>query len=132
MNSLDIDELRKKLVHLKDHFGVILYGSHVEGSARPTSDIDIVIVSHNDNQEENLNLQKRLLGVLPLIFDIRVFELFPIFVQISVIETYDVIYGDRLDISEYFYSYRKKWNDCKHRILSNQHSSYRERLSLIK
>ncbi len=51
---------------------------------------------------------------------------------VSIIDNYKVVFGDILEISEYFYSVRKKWDDCKHRILSNQFSSYRERLALIK
>ncbi len=45
---------------------------------------------------------------------------------------YQVVFRDPLEISEYFYSFRKKWDDCKYRIFSNQFSSYSERLSLIK
>jgi len=72
------------------------------------------------------------LGQFPLKFDVRVFELFPIDIQISIIQNYEVLFGDPLEISEYFYEFRKKWDDCKHRILSNQFSSYHERLSLSK
>jgi hypothetical protein len=69
--------------------------------------------------------------MFPIKFDVRVFELFPIDIKISIIQNYEVIFGDPLEISEYFYHVRKKWDDCKHRILSNQFSSYRERLSLL-
>ena len=72
------------------------------------------------------------MGQFPLKFDVRVFELFPIDIQISIVQNYEVLFGDPLEISEYFYSFRKKWDDCKYRILSNQFSSYNERLSLNK
>ncbi len=132
MKSDELDILRDKLKPLNKKFEVIVYGSYVEGGMRPDSDIDIAILSHETNTEKNIKLQEELLGMLPLKFDIRVFELFPIYIQISIIENYRVIFGNPLEISEYFYLYRKKWDDCKHRILSNQFSSYRERLSLIK
>lgn len=90
------------------------------------------MISLEKNLEKNIELQERLLGKFPLTFDIRVFELFPIYIQISIIDNYKVVFGDILEISEYFYSIRKKWDDCKHRILSNQFSSHRERLALIK
>ena len=132
MRSLEIEELRENLRSLKEKYDVILYGSHVEGGTRPNSDIDIAVISLEKNVEKNIELQEKLLGKFPLTFDIRVFELFPIYIQISIIDNYKVVFGDILEISEYFYSVRKKWDDCKHRILSNQFSSHRERLALIK
>ncbi len=127
-----IDEIKHILAPLKEKYEVILFGSAVEGGLRPKSDIDIAILSHNQNEKKNIKFQKELLGKFPLKFDIRVFELFPIYIQISIIQNYKVIFGNPLEISEYFYNFRKKWDDCKHRILSNQFSSYLERLSLIK
>ncbi len=132
MSSLKIDNLAETLKPLKEKYELVLYGSEVEGGVRPDSDIDIGVITRETNIETNIKIQKELLGIFPLNFDVRVFELFPIYIQISIIETYQVIFGDILEISEYFYSFRKKWDDCKHRILSNQFSSYRERLNLIK
>ena len=126
-----INEVRKLLTPFQNKFEVILYGSYVEGAVRPNSDIDIAIISREKDLRQNLKLQKEVLGKVSSHFDIRVFELLPIYIQISIINNYQVIFGDALEISEYFYFYRKKWDDCKYRILSNQFSSYRERLSLI-
>jgi len=126
-----INELRKLLVPFQNKLEVILYGSYVEGAVRPNSDIDIAIISREKDVRQNLKLQKEVLGKVSSKFDIRVFELLPIYIQISIISNYQVIFGNPLEISEYFYLYRKKWDDCKYRILSNQFSSYRERLSLI-
>ena len=108
-----------------------MYGSQVEGGSRPSSDVDIAVITRKVSREENVKIQEELLGILPLKYDIRVFELYPIYIQISIIENYKVVLGDPLEISEYIYRYRKKWDDCKHRILSNQFLSYKERLSLI-
>lgn len=132
MKSPKIDELGKILASLKETSEIILFGSAVEGAMRPKSDIDIAVLSRNQNQKRNIDLQKELLGKFPLKFNLRVFELLPIYIQISIIQNYNVIFGDPLKISEYFYNFRKKWDDCKHRILSNQFSSYHERLSLLK
>jgi len=126
-----INELRKLLAPFQNKFEVILYGSYVEGAVRPNSDIDIAIISREKDVRKNLKLQKEILGKVSSKFDIRVFELLPIYIQISIINNYQVIFGNPLEISEYFYFYRKKWDDCKNRIFSNQFSSYRERLSLI-
>lgn len=130
MNSLRIEEIRGAILSLKDRFEVILFGSFVENNLRPTSDIDIAVISRKQDTESNIQLQKELLGQFPSKFDVRVFELFPIYIQISIIQQYEVLFGDPLDISEYFYEFRKKWDDCKHRILSNQFSNYQERLIL--
>ena len=127
-----MNKLREILDPLKEKYEIILFGSSVEGGMRPTSDIDVAILSRNKNKAENIQLQKDILGEYPQKFDLRIFELFPIYIQISIIENYKVIFGDSLEISEYFYYFRKKWDDCKHRILSNQFTSYRERLSLMK
>ena len=132
MNYPNKNELAEILAPLKEKYEVILFGSFVEGGFLPESDIDIGVLSRNRNQKYNIELQKELLGQFPLKFDIRVFELFPIDIQMSIIQNYRVIFGDPLEISEYFYNFRKKFDDCKHRILSNQFSSFHERLSLLK
>jgi hypothetical protein len=132
MKSSELTKLRKDLIYLKDKHDVVLFGSHVEGGIRPISDIDIAILSLDKDRNKNLKLHDELLGKFPLKFDIHVFELFPIYIQISIIENYLVVFGDLLEISEYFYEFRKIWDDCKYRILSNQFSNSKERLSLLK
>jgi predicted nucleotidyltransferase len=132
MKSNDQIKMCKDLHFLEDKYDVVVYGSFVEGGMRPNSDIDIAIISYEAEKDKNVEIQKELLGQFPLKYDIRIFELFPIYLQISIIKNHRVIFGDPLEISEYFYSFRKKWDDCKYRILTNQFSSYRERLSLIR
>ena len=132
MNLPIIEDLRRILTSLKEIYEIILFGSTVEGGLRPKSDIDIAVISRNQSEKDNIKLQKELLGQFPLKFDIRVFELFPIYIQISIIQNFKVVFGNILEISEYFYNFRKKWDDCKHRILSNQFSNYHERISLMK
>ena len=131
MNSVELGEVRNSFKTLEEKYEVIMYGSQVEGGSRPSSDVDIAVITRKVSREENVKIQEELLGILPLKYDIRVFELYPIYIQISIIENYKVVLGDPLEISEYIYRYRKKWDDCKHRILSNQFLSYKERLSLI-
>lgn len=132
MKSLKSEKLTEILSPLKDMYDVVLYGSQVEGGIRPDSDIDVAILSREISIDNNIKIQESLLGIFPSKFDVRVFELLPIYVQISIIENFKVVFGDILEISEYFYSFRKKWDDCKHRILLNQFSSHQERLNLIK
>ncbi|MHA1130560.1 MAG: nucleotidyltransferase domain-containing protein [Candidatus Helarchaeota archaeon] len=131
MNSRSFDEIREILNPLNQQFEVILFGSILKAEMRPNSDIDIAVISRKQDKAINIKLQIELLGLFPLKYDIRVFELFPIYIQITIVQDYYVLFGDPLEISEYFYGVRKKWDDCKYRILSNQFSSYRERLALI-
>ncbi|TXT61665.1 MAG: hypothetical protein BAJALOKI3v1_760004 [Promethearchaeota archaeon] len=127
-----MSKIKKDLRELKGRFDTIIFGSYLEDAMRPSSDIDIGIITYKSKMNENIEIQKELLGKFPLIYDIRVFELFPIDIKIQIIKNYEVLFGDILEISEYFYIFRKKWDDIKYRILENQFSSFQERLSLMK
>jgi len=54
---------------------------------------------------------------------VKVFEELPLYVQIEAIRNHVVIYGDELDLSEYFYQFRKLWKDMEHRIRENRFES---------
>ncbi len=127
-----IEKIRKVLKPIKNKYDVVLYGSLINNNERPNSDIDIAVLSYLRDKKKLKTLQFDLFGIAPIKYDIRVFELLPLYIQISIIQDYKIIFGDLLDISEYFYFYRKKWDDIKHRILSNQFKNYKERLELIK
>ncbi|MEM2985143.1 MAG: hypothetical protein QXL24_07970, partial [Candidatus Jordarchaeaceae archaeon] len=45
---------------------------------------------------------------------------------------YVVVFGDPLEISEYFYYYRRLWKDVEQRYKDNQFTSYKEVLQGIK
>ncbi len=74
---------------------------------------------------------KGLLERAPPVYDIRIFELLPLQIKISVIENYEVLFGNRLDLSEYFYIFRKMWRDTKHRIEDNRFGSAKEQIEAI-
>lgn len=120
MKLVNNSEFLKKVI--KDlqpyhNFDVVLFGSSVSGGNRPNSDIDIAILSHIHDQDQNLQLWWNLLGKTSEKYDIRIFELLPLHVQISLIMNYHVLFGNPVKISEYFYQYRKKWEDYKYRYL---------------
>lgn len=52
------------------------------------------------------------------VYDIRVFELLPLKVKVTALSDYEILFGDEPSISEYFYRFRKQWEDQKRRILS--------------
>ena len=56
----------------------------------------------------------------------------PLYIQINIIKNFNcnVLYGDVLELSEYFYNFRKLWKDMEHRIKENTFSSVREKILL--
>ncbi len=65
------------------------------------------------------------------LYDIRVFEMLPLHIQINIIKNHLVLFGDELELSEYFYFYRKLWNDVKQRIAENQFQDSKEMRKII-
>jgi len=107
MNESLIEAIQTELVMLQAEYGVVLFGSQNAGDARVQSDIDISVISKSADKEQNIHLQKELIERFGTKYDIRVFELYPIHIQISIIQNYSVIFGDPLEISEYFYHIEK-------------------------
>ena len=112
-----IDQIQQDFSELRNQFEILLYGSRVKGGARPKSDYDIVIITRNRNYNENLQEQIDILKYYRKEYDVRIFELLPIYIQMSIIFNNRIIFGDELELSEYFYQYRKIWRDCKHRTI---------------
>ncbi|MFX1519351.1 MAG: hypothetical protein ACFFCD_05475 [Promethearchaeota archaeon] len=73
----------------------------------------------------------QFIGKTPPIYDIRVFELLPLHIKPAIIEKCVVLFGDPLEISEYFYFYRKLWKDMKCRYEHNQYENYKEKLAAL-
>lgn len=120
MNLNDIKrDLRdlKEILEFETKLEVIAFGSQVKGGNRPNSDIDIAIITRIHNEEKNIEIWKKVLPYNVGDYDIKIFELMPLRMKISIIKDHIVIFGDKLEISEYFYQYRKQWMDSKHRIL---------------
>jgi len=112
-----IDQIQKDFSELRNQFEILWYGSRVNGGARPKSDYDIAIITRNHNYNENLQKQIDILKYYRKEYDIRIFELLPIHIQMSIIFNNRIIFGNELELSEYFYQYRKIWRDCKHRTI---------------
>ncbi|PKP56097.1 MAG: DNA polymerase subunit beta [Candidatus Altiarchaeales archaeon HGW-Altiarchaeales-2] len=119
------DEIKNDLKDLRT-YDVAVYGSYVK--EKSIRDIDIVVITKIKNKDENLKIWDGIIGKFPQLYDIKIFELMPLTIQISVINNCKVIFGDSLDISEYFYFYRKLWNDQKHRIEENRFESYKDKI----
>ena len=120
-----IEQLRRDFRPFKDDcMGILLYGSHARGEATERSDVDICLVKPKPGTYE------RVLEKLGGKYDVKVFEELPLYIQIEVIRNHRVIYGDELELSEYFYRFRKLWKDMEPRIKENQFKSVREKIKL--
>ena len=90
--------------------GIVLYGSLITGTNTDRSDIDICMIAPDEKP------MKLFRETLPLKYDIKIFETMPLFLQIQIIHNHKVIYTkDRYELYEYFYKFRKLWNDQKQR-----------------
>lgn len=108
----------KKINDLGKNLEVVAFGSQVKGGERPNSDIDIAIITRIHNKEKNLQILKSILPYNYNPYDVKIFELLPLRIKMSIIKDHIVVYGNELELSEYFYHYRKLWMDSKHRIIN--------------
>ena len=130
----DFSYLNKVKEDLKkiDKFWVVIYGSALsEYYTPPRSDIDVVIITQLIDKEENMNIWTEITGQLSEKYDIKIFELLPLFIKIEVIKNYKVIFGNPLEISEYFYYYRSIWKDMAYRIEANKFKSIKEKIEIL-
>jgi len=95
--------------------GVLLYGSQATGEAGPRSDIDLCIVA--PQAADRSSLWRTFISHLrDSRYDVRIFELLPLFLKAAVIEQGVVVYcEDEPELYEYFYPFRRDWLDQKHR-----------------
>jgi predicted nucleotidyltransferase len=95
--------------------GVLLCGSQARGEAGPRSDIDLCIVALW--AADRSSLWGRFVSHLKdSRYDVRIFELLPLFLKAAVIEVGIVVYcEDEPELYEYFYPFRRDWQDQKHR-----------------
>ncbi len=131
MNSKpSLPELQSQLQNLKNN-KVIIYGSYASSNFTSRSDIDIAILTMKSNPTENKKIWESALGKVPDRFDLKVFELLPLEVKASIIQNHIVIFGNPLEISEYFYHFRKLWDDLKPRFTANQFTGLQEKLKAL-
>jgi len=127
--SYSLKKIRDDLKPLSE-FEVVLFGSYVTGEFREGSDIDVAVITRKRDFKENVQILKYLLGKVKPIYDVRIFELLPLKVKASVIDDYIVVFGDELEISEYFYYWRKFCEDFRRRQYYCE--SYKEKLEAVR
>ena len=108
---------------------VVIYGSYATGEYTTRSDIDVVIITREKNREKNKRIWLEIIGQVPSRYDLKVFELLPLEIKAEVIKKNLIIFGDKGEISEYFYHFRKLWEGMKHRYYENQFRSIKEKIT---
>ncbi len=104
------------IIQKKEILGILLYGSYLRDMETSRSDIDIGIVAPNEDIDQLISFILQNVNVSSKKYDVRVFQELPMYIKIQVIEKGVLIYSpNELDLYEYFYLYRKLWNDQKHR-----------------
>jgi len=126
-----LQEIKTDLYFIKN-YEVVVFGSYASKKADKRSDIDVAVITRQKNRDKCIEIWWELMGKAPEVYDIKIFELLPLPIKTSVIRRYEVVFGDRLDISEYFYNYRKLWNDTKHRLEGNRFQSIKEKIMMLK
>ncbi len=125
-----LEDIRADLSFIRD-YDVVVFGSYASKRADIRSDIDIALITKEKDRNRCVEIWKKVLGKAPDIYDIKIFELLPLHIKASLIQNYEVVFGNRLDISEYFYNFRKLWNDIKYRIRENQFQSTKEKIKAL-
>lgn len=107
-----------------DCLAVLLFGSATDRTKTVRSDIDICIVKPVPR------VLDRIYAKLGGKYDVKVFEELPLYVRIEVMKHHKVIYGDALELSEYFHLLRRIWKDMEPRIAGNAFKDFEERMRL--
>ncbi len=115
MDNEIIVNLKNNLEEIKkDVFAILIYGSYATRDANIRSDIDVCVVLKNNDNEKIKNIYRKILRISAKNekYDIRIFEQMPLFMKNQVIKNGNVIYTeDKAELEEYFYFFRKLWND---------------------
>lgn len=112
---MNLNKIREDL-HFLANRDVVLFGSYVSQTSSSRSDIDVAIVTHSQNKEELMQIRIEASGQSPECYDIQVFEALPLVLKGAILEEFEVLFGDPLEIGMYFYHFRKLWEDYQHRM----------------
>ncbi len=112
---MTIDKIRNDLKYLSNK-EVILFGSYVTADYGPRSDIDVCIITRFTDRAKMMKIRIEASGKAPDEYDIQVLESLPIIIIGQLLENYEVLFGDPLEIGMYLYKYRKLWNDYQFRL----------------
>ena len=120
----------------KQVLSVLLFGSVADGKEHRRSDVDIAVVvpvlsnfyydckklTHKSvDSSDVLRKVFREVNTVAGNYDVHIFEELPLYIQIDIINNHEIVYtADKLSMFEYFYHYRKLWDDQKHRNIMSK------------
>ena len=85
-NSNYLNRIKIDLTKL-ERYQVVIYGSFLSKYYIPhKSDIDVAIITHQQNKNKNISVWKDILGEFNEKYDIKVFELLPLYLKMEIIE----------------------------------------------
>lgn len=125
-----LQTIRKDLRALQK-YNAVIFGSYTSDDFTTKSDIDVAIITKQTNPEKNRTIWKNILGKARTKYHLNIFELMPLHLKTNIINNHKVLFGKDLEISEYFYHFRKLWQDSKHRYYENQFKSVKEKMALV-
>lgn len=111
---------------------MVVYGSTVTGHNTPRSDVDVAVITHETDPERNRKTWFHLLGKAPRPYDVRVYELLPLPIQVAIADHHKVVFGDPVELSATFYRARRLWKDQKPRYEANRFKSLKERQDALR
>ena len=125
IKTMMLREIKKDLEFIKEEVeGVLLFGSAAKGELSKRSDIDLALVRPS-NKSVLFRVFERVGGK----YDVKIFDDLPLHIKMDIIKNHQIILGDEVELSYYFYRIRKKWKDMEYRIKSNQFKSVREMIN---
>ena len=97
--------------------GVLLYGSQLTRNVGSLSDIDICIVVPGQDLPTMYSFVMNTVAANLDVYDIRFFEELPLHLKGIIIENGMIIFArDQPGLYEYFFQFRKLWEDQKWRL----------------
>jgi uncharacterized protein len=134
MGKKTIDTIKKDFSWAKQDsqiLSVLLFGSVSKKENHRRSDIDIAIVipGLSDFYFDCKNMSHKVVDASKILrktfrkvntvtsnYDVHIFEELPVYIQMNIIKQHKIIYTrDKYGMYEYFFHYRKLWDDQKHR-----------------
>jgi len=128
MEDIKIEKIMEDFKPFKDEVeGILLFGSSVKNQKTQRSDIDICLVKPKSD-DILLKVFEEVGGK----YDVKIFEKLPLTLQIDIIKNHRVLFGDEVELSYYFYRYRKLWKDNKQRIEKHSFKNVEEMIEARK
>ena len=125
IKTMMLREIKKDFEFIKEEVeGVLLFGSAAKGELSKRSDIDLALVRPS-NKSVLFRVFERVGGK----YDVKIFDDLPLHIKMDIIKNHQIILGDEVELSYYFYRIRKEWKDMEYRIKSNQFKSVREMIN---